>query len=48
MRVRGRRRSWIALILGMDEGQIVEEGEPRRIFQRPQHPRTRQLLAQVR
>jgi ABC-type polar amino acid transport system ATPase subunit len=34
-------------LIFMDEGRIVEEGEPRRVFERPAHPRTRQFLAQV-
>jgi ABC-type polar amino acid transport system ATPase subunit len=34
-------------LLFMDHGRIVEEGEPRAMFERPQHPRTQQFLAQV-
>jgi polar amino acid transport system ATP-binding protein len=34
-------------LLFMDEGRIVEEGEPRAVFAEPQHERTRQFLAQV-
>jgi ABC-type polar amino acid transport system ATPase subunit len=34
-------------LIFMDEGRIVEEGDPRRVFQDPRHPRTRQFLAQV-
>jgi ABC-type sulfate/molybdate transport systems ATPase subunit len=34
-------------LIFMDEGRVVEEGEPRRVFERPVHPRTRQFLAQV-
>ncbi len=29
----------------IDEGRIVEEGPPVELFQRPQHPRTRSLIA---
>jgi len=31
----------------MDEGRIVEEGEPRSMFERPQQPRTEQFLSQI-
>ncbi len=31
----------------MDEGRIVEEGEPRRVFESPEHPRTREFLSKV-
>jgi ABC-type polar amino acid transport system ATPase subunit len=31
----------------MDEGRIVEEGEPRSMFERPQQPRTQQFLSQI-
>ncbi len=31
----------------MDHGRIVEEGEPRRVFERPEHPRTREFLSKV-
>ena len=34
-------------LIFVDEGRIVEEGEPRRVFQQPRHARTRQFLAQV-
>ena len=34
-------------LLFMDDGRIVEEGEPRAVFAEPQHERTRQFLAQV-
>ncbi len=34
-------------LLFMDDGRIVEEGEPRAIFAEPRHERTRQFLAQV-
>jgi ABC-type polar amino acid transport system ATPase subunit len=34
-------------LLFMDDGRVVEEGEPRRVFERPQHPRTRRFLAQL-
>jgi ABC-type polar amino acid transport system ATPase subunit len=34
-------------LLFMDHGRVVEEGEPRAMFERPQHPRTQQFLAQV-
>jgi ABC-type polar amino acid transport system ATPase subunit len=31
----------------MDEGRIVEEGEPNAIFDRPREARTREFLARV-
>ncbi len=31
----------------MDEGVIVEEGEPRAVFTDPQHDRTKSFLSQV-
>jgi ABC-type polar amino acid transport system ATPase subunit len=31
----------------MDEGRIVEEGEPRSMFENPRHPRTERFLAQI-
>jgi general L-amino acid transport system ATP-binding protein len=31
----------------LDQGQIVEEGPPRQIFEAPQHKRTKQFLAQI-
>jgi ABC-type polar amino acid transport system ATPase subunit len=31
----------------MDDGQIVEEGEPKAVFDAPQHDRTRQFLSRV-
>jgi ABC-type polar amino acid transport system ATPase subunit len=34
-------------MLFMDEGLILEEGEPRRMFADPQHERTREFLSQV-
>jgi polar amino acid transport system ATP-binding protein len=34
-------------LLFIDHGQIVEEGEPRALFESPAHERTRQFLAQV-
>jgi ABC-type methionine transport system ATPase subunit len=34
-------------LIFMDEGRIVEEGEPKRVFEQPVHPRTRRFLAQV-
>ncbi|HUP33292.1 MAG TPA: amino acid ABC transporter ATP-binding protein [Gaiellaceae bacterium] len=34
-------------LLFMDEGAIVEEGEPRAVFAEPRHERTRQFLSQV-
>jgi polar amino acid transport system ATP-binding protein len=34
-------------LMFMDEGAIVEEGEPREVFARPRHERTRQFLSQV-
>lgn len=34
-------------LIFMDEGKVVEEGEPRSIFEKPQHPRTQDFLAKV-
>jgi polar amino acid transport system ATP-binding protein len=34
-------------LIFMDEGRILEEGEPRRVLREPGHPRTRQFLSQV-
>jgi ABC-type polar amino acid transport system ATPase subunit len=34
-------------LIFMDEGRIVEEGEPRRVFEQAVHKRTRRFLAQV-
>ena len=34
-------------MLFMDEGRFVEEGEPRAMFDDPQHPRTREFLSQI-
>ncbi|MBW3593321.1 MAG: amino acid ABC transporter ATP-binding protein [Actinobacteria bacterium] len=34
-------------MLFMDDGRIVEEGEPRAMFDEPQHPRTQQFLSQI-
>ena len=34
-------------LLFMDEGKILEQGDPRAIFQDPQHPRTREVLSKV-
>jgi ABC-type polar amino acid transport system ATPase subunit len=34
-------------LLFMDEGKVIEEGNPRAMFESPQHPRTQQFLAQV-
>jgi ABC-type polar amino acid transport system ATPase subunit len=34
-------------LLFMDDGCVIEEGAPQRVFERPQHPRTRRFLAQV-
>jgi polar amino acid transport system ATP-binding protein len=31
----------------MDDGRILEQGEPRRVFEDPRHERTRQFLGQV-
>jgi ABC-type polar amino acid transport system ATPase subunit len=31
----------------MDDGQVVEEGEPKAVFDEPQHDRTRQFLSRV-
>jgi len=34
-------------VLFMDDGQIVEEGRPEEVFQRPQNPRTRLFLSKI-
>ena len=34
-------------LLFMDEGKILEQGDPRTIFQDPRHPRTREFLSKV-
>ncbi len=34
-------------VIFMDEGQIVEEGGPDRMFSSPQEPRTRAFLSQL-
>ena len=34
-------------LLFMDEGAILEEGDPRETFERPQHPRLQQFLKRV-
>jgi ABC-type polar amino acid transport system ATPase subunit len=34
-------------LLFMDEGKVIEEGDPRAMFESPKHPRTQQFLAQV-
>jgi polar amino acid transport system ATP-binding protein len=34
-------------MLFLDEGRILEEGEPRAMFERPRHPRTQQFLSQI-
>ena len=31
----------------LDEGRILEQGQPERIFTAPEHPRTRQFLARI-
>jgi ABC-type polar amino acid transport system ATPase subunit len=43
----GFAREVATRLLFIDHGQIVEEGEPREMFARPGHERTRQFLAQV-
>jgi polar amino acid transport system ATP-binding protein len=35
-------------ILFMDEGQILERATPEEFFDRPQHPRTKQFLSDLR
>jgi polar amino acid transport system ATP-binding protein len=35
-------------ILFMDHGAIVERGTPAEFFDRPQHPRTKKFLADIR
>ncbi len=34
-------------VIFMDNGQIIEQGTPERIFQAPRHPRLRQFLEQI-
>ena len=34
-------------MLFMDEGRVVEQGDPRAIFEHAKHPRTQQFLAQI-
>ncbi len=34
-------------VIFMDEGQIVEENDPARFFENPQHDRTKKFLEQV-
>ncbi|HEY3211128.1 MAG TPA: amino acid ABC transporter ATP-binding protein [Actinomycetota bacterium] len=34
-------------MLFMDEGRILEEGDPREMFRKPQHERTKQFLSKV-
>lgn len=34
-------------LLFMDDGLVVEEGEPRAVFAEPKHPRTRAFLSQI-
>jgi peptide/nickel transport system ATP-binding protein len=34
-------------VLVMKDGVVVEEGSPDDIFQRPQHPYTRDLIASI-
>ena len=34
-------------VVFMDEGRIVEQGEPEALFSRPQHPRTQAFLNQI-
>jgi polar amino acid transport system ATP-binding protein len=35
-------------VLFMDAGQVLERAEPHEFFERPQHPRARQFLADIR
>lgn len=34
-------------VLFMDEGRIVEQGTPARLFSQPQHPRCKEFLSKV-
>jgi ABC-type polar amino acid transport system ATPase subunit len=34
-------------VIYMDEGKIVEEGDPEEIYQSPKHERTRAFLSQI-
>jgi len=34
-------------VLFMDEGQIIEEGNPQTFFERPSSPRTKQFLSKI-
>jgi polar amino acid transport system ATP-binding protein len=35
-------------VLFMDQGRILERAQPHEFFDRPQHPRARQFLADIR
>lgn len=34
-------------VIFMDDGEIVEEGKPKDFFENPQHPRSKEFLAQI-
>jgi ABC-type polar amino acid transport system ATPase subunit len=43
----GFAREAASRMVFLDEGQIVVEGDPRRMFDRPEHPRLRQFLRRI-
>jgi ABC-type polar amino acid transport system ATPase subunit len=43
----GFARDTASRALFMDEGMIVEEGDPRKLFDRPTEPRTRKFLSRI-
>jgi ABC-type polar amino acid transport system ATPase subunit len=44
----GFARGVASRVLMMDEGEIIEDGEPGAFFSNPQHERTRRFLDAVR
>jgi ABC-type polar amino acid transport system ATPase subunit len=43
----GFAREAASRMIFLDEGQIVVEGDPRRMFDRPEHPRLRQFVRRL-
>jgi polar amino acid transport system ATP-binding protein len=43
----GFARDIASRVLFLDEGQILEEGPPERIFTAPREPRTREFLQRI-
>jgi polar amino acid transport system ATP-binding protein len=43
----GFARSIAHRVIFMDQGKVVEEGPPEKLFEAPQNPRTRSFLAAV-